>query len=107
MPTIETYVFIAASGERERGAPGVVWVDAERGRAEYLKLEEIENDQLRSGMEDMIVDDENENFFICHKQGENAHVFKYPRRKALQEIMGGAIRSPVEDDRGFEARGRE
>ena len=101
MPNPEAYVFVAASGEQQRGSPGCVWVDGEAGRCEYLLLREIPNDDLRSGIEDMISEDAEEHFFIVHKHGESAHVFKYPKRKAFAEIMSGAIASPVTDESNF------
>lgn len=101
MPNPEAFVFVAASGEQQRGSPGCVWVDAEAGRCEYLLLPEVPNDDLRSGLEDMVSDDNDEHFFIVHKHKESAHLFKYPKRKAFEEIMKGSIDSPVTDESRF------
>lgn len=103
-PGPEAYVFVATSGESQRGAPGVVYVDAEEGRCVYLLMHEVEPQKLREGLEEMISRDNGENYFIVHKASLNVHVFQYPRKKAHAEIASGSIKSPVANEAEFSVR---
>lgn len=86
-PQVEMFVYVAACGENEKGGPGIVWVDADSGFCKYMLLEELEVKELKDGLQDMIEDDQNENYFIVHKVELNAHIFRYSKKEAQRQLF--------------------
>lgn len=90
-PDIGAFLYVAASGEQERGAPGVVWVDAANGHCVYLLLSEVKPEALQAGVKTMLEEDAGECYFVIHKHETDVHVFKHPKRDAEREIRKSAF----------------
>jgi len=85
---VKAFAYVAMSGEQVRGTPGVAWVDSSEGRAIYLLINEVHPEKLREDLRGMIENDEDQHYFILHKEENNVHVFKYSKALGRKEFAG-------------------
>jgi len=97
------YIYIAMAGESQQGGPGCTFVDADEGRALYVKSEKLSPATFRQEFVKMQQEDSGVSFFVVTKQSGQLHVFRYPRADALkqdwtqvqEEIRGSSKTSAV------------
>lgn len=92
----QLYIYLAIHAEQNadeasRRTGGCVWVDSSANSARYVSIEEVEPLPLRSRLADMIRTDEQQNFFVLHKERVNVHIFKYPKREAYHRLQLGTL----------------
>jgi hypothetical protein len=85
-PDASAFVFVAMSGEQQRGSDGCVWVDRANGLCRYVLVDELKSAELRDGVRDMLTADGDANYFIVFKQEKSAHVTKFPKAMARQVL---------------------
>lgn len=89
----------AMYGEQTRGSDGVVYQNKENGIVKYMKLSEIESDELRERVTE-IVTEEGDVFYIVLEEVERVmHIWKIPKKQAMTQMM-----HDIERDTDIEVR---
>ena len=86
-PDPASFVYVAISGERTRGGPGVVWVDRDSGVCRYLLVTELVPEKLRTGIEQVVARDDGTNYIIVVKDGAHVHVMTHSRKLAHEAVV--------------------
>ena len=81
-PNPAAFVYVALSGEQERGSPGVVWVDRDAGECRYLLVAELTPADLRTGITELVEKDAGEHYFIVVKDALHVHVMTHRKEAA-------------------------
>lgn len=81
-PDSSAFVYVAMSGESERGGPGVAYVDRGCGSCKYLLVSELTPVALRDGISELLGVDGDTHYYIVVKDALNVHVMKHPRAEA-------------------------
>ena len=77
----------AVLGEETRGSDGVVYCNKAENIVRYMKIHEIESQELRERVED-IVTEEGRVFYLVIEEIERVmHIWKIPKNEAMQRMM--------------------
>lgn len=77
----------AMSGEESRGSDGVVYYNKAQSVIRYMKIHEIESEELRERVEDIVTEEGAVFYFVLEEIDRVMHIWKIPKRQAMQQIM--------------------
>ena len=81
------FLYVAASGEQVRGSPGCVMVETATTTAKYLLLHEVEPQEVRTKVEDLIEEEDQPYFYILFKEEGNIHIVKVSKQEAMGHMF--------------------
>lgn len=82
--TMMQYVYLSVAGEVQQGGPGCTYVDADKGRALYMKTENMNPEAFKKSLRQMQEEDDGKHYFVVTKTENNLHVFKFSRERAAK-----------------------
>ena len=77
----------AVLGEESRGSDGVVYCNEADKIVRYMKIHEIESQELRERVEDMVTEEGCAFYFVIEEIERVMHIWKFPKNEAMQRMM--------------------
>lgn len=77
----------AMHGEETRGSDGVVYYNKAENIVRYMKIHEIQSEELQERVADIVTDEGRDYYFVLEEIERVMHIWKIPKHAAMQRAI--------------------